>query len=257
MFYVIQENTWNEYHYNLLMEMMERFKLDHEICRFIPFVNKLEATTTRKDVFCFGMIAAAQTAAEMGWYPGSMYNANHNFEVYAPKYGLENMLNGDGKIITFTDDIPLEDERFHVRLTKDSKYFGGEVHTHDSWNEYRQKCIDNYTAEILLNESNLLVSPLKDIQQEVRCWVVGGKVVTASRYKLFDRVSYQNYDDEYYYTDFAQAMVDKYQPAEAFVLDVCLANDQLKVVEVNCINAAGFYHCNLYKLIEALENHFG
>jgi hypothetical protein len=169
---------------------------------------------------------------------------------------MENMLNGDGHIITFTDDIPIDDEEFFVRLTKDSKYFSGEVYTKNSWMEYRQRCIDNYTVEILLNESNILVSSLKDIQQEVRCWVVGGKVVTASRYKLFDRVSYQNYDDEYFYTNFAQAMADKYQPAEAFVIDVCLANDELKVIEVNCINASGFYHANLYKLIEALENHF-
>jgi hypothetical protein len=101
-----------------------------------------------------------------------------------------------------------------------------------------------------------LVAPVKTIQQEVRCWVVGGKVITASLYKIGNRVVYQNYDDESFFVDFAQRMVDKYQPAEAFVIDVCLADDQLKIVEINCINAAGFYKSHMENLITAIENHF-
>jgi ATP-grasp domain, R2K clade family 3 len=51
-------------------------------------------------------------------------------------------------------------------------------------------------------------------------------------------------------------MVDKYQVADAFVIDVCIANDQLQIVEINNINSAGFYDCNMFKLIEALENFY-
>ena len=97
-----------------------------------------------------------------------------------------------------------------------------------------------------------LVSPTKDIQQEVRCWVVGGKVVTTSLYKMGSRVVYENYDHQTEYWDYAQSMVDKYQPAEAFVIDIALADDKLRIIEVNNINCAGFYHCNMNKLIEAL-----
>jgi hypothetical protein len=66
----------------------------------------------------------------------------------------------------------------------------------------------------------------------------------------------ENYDDETRFTEFAQRMVDKFQVAEAFVLDVCEADDELKVVEVNCINCAGFYRADMYKLTMALEKHF-
>lgn len=256
MYYVIQENTFKEVHYDLLIEMMERFNLDHEVAKYIPIVQQVDFKTKRKDVFCFGAVAMVQTAKANDWYPGSMFNENHDFEVYAPKYGMENMLNSDGKVMKFTDLLPIDDEVFFARLTKDSKYFGGAIYSRESWNEHVNTYNENKMTETILNESNILVSSLKDIQQEVRCWVVGGKVITASRYKLGSQVIYQNYDDELFFIDFAQRMVDKYQPAEAFVLDICLVDDELKVIEVNCINCAGFYHCNMYKLINALENHF-
>ena len=51
-------------------------------------------------------------------------------------------------------------------------------------------------------------------------------------------------------------MVDIYQPAEAFVIDVCLVEDDWKIVEINCINAAGFYLCDIQKLITELEYYF-
>ena len=51
-------------------------------------------------------------------------------------------------------------------------------------------------------------------------------------------------------------MIDIYQPAEAFVIDIAVSNDELKVIEINSINSAGFYECNMIKLISALENHF-
>lgn len=257
MFYVIQENVFKEKHYDLLIEMMVKFNFEHEIVKYIPFIHQVDFKTTRKDVFCFGAVAMAQTALKFGWKPGSMLNDNHDFDVYAPKYGLENMLNGDSIIIKFTDPLPPEYDEFFARPTKDTKIFTGSVFTRKSWEDYTYGCDKNDTAQIILAESDILISSTKNIQQEVRCWIIGGKVVSASRYKIGHKVIYQNYDNETFYTDFAQKMVDKFEPAEAFVLDICLSDDELKIVEVNNINSSGFYHCNMEKLIMALEDHFG
>ena len=104
---------------------------------------------------------------------------------------------------------------------------------------------------------DLLRQMISQWLSEERLWAVGGKIVTASSYKIGSRVVYTNYDDESYFVDFAQKMIDIYQPAEAFVIDISLANDKLQVIEINNINAAGFYDCNMIKLITALENNFG
>lgn len=249
MYYVIQRNTFKEHHYDLLIEIIQRYNLEHEIVDYIPFSGEVNFTTQRKDVFCFGAIRLTELAKNFGWYPGSMLNDNHSFDVHAPYFGYENMLNGDGIVIKGTDACPLEDDWFFARPTADSKNFRGQKFDHEQWRIFMKDHPNNHET--------YLVAPVKTIQQEVRCWVVGGKVITASLYKIGHRVVYQNYDGESFFVDFAQSMVDKFQPAEAFVIDVCLANDELKIVEINCINAAGFYHCNLSKLIQALENHFG
>lgn len=255
MFYVIQENVFRESHYDLLIEFLKKYNLEHEIIKFKPFIHEIEHSTDRKDVWCWGSVSMARAAEKYGWKPGSMYNSNHDFEIYMLHYG-KNLLNWDGEIMNLTDPLPSGYELFFARPTKDTKSFTGQVFWDYSWNEWVAESIENKTSNLLMAETRVLIAPLREIQQEVRCWVVDGKVISASRYKLGNRVSYQNYDDESFFVDFAQKMVDIYQPAKAFVIDVCLSNDELKIVEINCINCAGFYHVNMNKLMEAIETAF-
>jgi len=251
MFYIIQENLFREPHYQVLIDTLDRMGLGYELCRFIPFVHEIEFKTDRKDVWIFGAVKAAHVAAKYNWTPGSFYNDNHDLEVQLQKYGRENMLNGDGIIMNIYDPLPEDYVMFFARPTTDTKEFSGQVFMNYSWNEWVES-----TKEIISTDTRVLVAPLKDTQQEVRCWVVDGKVVSTSRYKLGSRVCYENYDHEQGFTDFAQKMVDIYQPAKAFVIDICLYNDEYKIVEINCINCSGFYHVNMQKLVSSLEEMF-
>ena len=56
---------------------------------------------------------------------------------------------------------------------------------------------------------------------------------------------------------FAQQMADTFQVAPAFVMDICLAVDGWKIVEINCINSAGFYRADLRMLVQSLERVLG
>lgn len=56
--------------------------------------------------------------------------------------------------------------------------------------------------------------------------------------------------------NYARDMARIYCPAKAFVLDICLYQDEYKIVEINCINCSGFYDADMSKLIQALENTF-
>lgn len=255
MYYIIQENLFQESHYEILLQTMGRFKFEYEIVKFRPFIHEVEFTTDRKDVFCFGAVAMAHSAKKYGWTPGSMMNENHDFEVYGKHYGTE-MLNHGGKIIEFGDDIPFDDFLFFARPTLDTKIFSGQVFTKHSWKEYVIECTANDAVRLIKSETKVLVAPLKEIQQEIRCWMVGGKAITISRYKLGNFVRYENYDHEEYIKEYAEKMAKIFSPAEAFVLDVAITEEGLKVVEINCINCAGFYHANIQNLIAALEEHF-
>lgn len=263
MYYVIQENLFREFHYNTLIEYLERYNLGHETVPFRPFTDELEVKTDRKDVFFFGSVNGAQIAAKKGWNPGCLYNDSHDFEVYSVPW-REHMLNRDGTVIQFGDPIPDHlGFTFFCRPTKDTKIFSGGTFTRDSYNEWvedskRENQLEKGTFEYIRSLTPLLVAPLKDgIQQEIRCWVVDGEVVTASQYKIGRRVVYQNHDNNEEAMIFAKSLVKKYQPAKAFVLDICLYQDEYYVVEVNCINCSGFYDGNMSKLIQALEKTFG
>jgi hypothetical protein len=91
------------------------------------------------------------------------------------------------------------------------------------------------------------------IIKEWRCWVVAGDVVTWSLYKDGSRVVYRaEIDDDA--LDFARRMV-ALNPgySHAYVIDVCRTEAGLKIIETNCINAAGFYAADLVKLASAIN----
>jgi hypothetical protein len=52
-------------------------------------------------------------------------------------------------------------------------------------------------------------------------------------------------------------MVDLWQPARAFVIDIALTDDEddgwCKVIEVNNINSSGFYSIDMQKFVMAIE----
>jgi len=151
------------------------------------------------------------------------------------------------------DSIPYA---FFARPTKDTKSFSGQPFTKDSWDEWSKEIEDSSMKQTLTRETQILVAPLKTIQQEIRCWIVDGKPVTISQYKIGSRVNYLNMDNNQEAMIFAKQMCKLYCPADAFVIDICLYQDDYKVVEINCINCSGFYDGDMSKLIQALEEKF-
>ena len=57
--------------------------------------------------------------------------------------------------------------------------------------------------------------------------------------------------------DFINDMIKIYEPAEAFVIDVCLLlNGEMKIVEINCFNSSGFYDADIQKIVMSIEDNF-
>jgi hypothetical protein len=272
MHYIIQENVFREEHYDLLQKAIHRLGLSHTIVRIFPFVDKIvdlkdikgesfnvddlpEFVPPTKNVFVFGAIKLARIAADRGWSPGSLMNSNHDFVVYS-QYYKENLLNYDSIIARVGDEFNWEvDQVRFIRPTQDTKAFTGKVFNRNQWREMVEHNLYNFRSD-QFNENTLIqVSTPKNIHKEIRCWVVDGKVVTASQYQLNGRfVLDDNIEPEA--IRFAQKMVKLYRLADAFVIDVCLTDNGWKIVECGCINCAGFYKSNLQRMIMAVDNLF-
>lgn len=99
----------------------------------------------------------------------------------------------------------------------------------------------------------MMLTPPARILQEWRVWIVKGQVVTASLYREGEQVVYRREIDGDALA-FAQSMVDLnpgYAPA--CVMDICRTAEGLRLLETNCINAAGFYAADLLKLAAAIN----
>ena len=84
-------------------------------------------------------------------------------------------------------------------------------------------------------------------------FVVGGNVVTGSLYKQGNVVRSEELVDRdvLYYT---ARMAHRWEPAEAFVIDIAKTSDGFKVIEINNINSAGFYAADCQKIVAAIED---
>lgn len=265
MHYLIQENTFREQNYNLIFDTINKMGLPYNVVKIFPYIDKIcdindipdypydvddipELKVDSEHIFIFGAIKLARISKQKNWYPGSLLNDNHNFEVYK-NYYKSNLLNYNSLIVDVNDKLDWSSHRLFLRPTLDNKKFTGKAFTEDEWKSLLNNSDD-------FENFKIQVSTVKNIQKEIRFWVVGGKVITGSQYRLGNRVAYNAlYDDDA--LKFAQDMVDIYQLAEAFVIDICLSDDEWKIVECGCINSAGFYLCDIQKLITSLEDYFG
>lgn len=257
MHYVLQENVYNENGYESLIRILERTGTPHTFVKVIPFVGELipEPVLTGP-VVCFGTYSMRNTAKKNGWTPGVWDLEEFDYATCIEHWKLE-MLNHDSITFNLKDFGLIKDhsDAFY-RPSGDNKHFSGGIKTH----EEMKKLVDGTLAlredEVfygLQPDTKIIRSSPKEIYSEYRTWFIDGKLVTASQYKQGDRVLYSEVVDEDI-LKYARDLVSVWNPAQAFVLDVCRTSLGLKAVEINTINAAGFYAADMGKIFEAIEN---
>ena len=259
MYYIVQKDVFKEANYNNVIHALDRLNLEYEIVDVIPFVEDFEFKTNRKDVFPFGSLKMARLSQKYGWCPGSQMNDNHDYMVYKDYY-KHNLLNYDSKIIRINDKKFFSKEPFFARPTKDTKVFTGQIFDMYSWEESVKNALHNANelkkqgfTTILDENTEVQISTIKDIKKEIRFWIVKGKIITASQYKLGKRIVLSDIIDKTAYT-FCEKMIKLFELNDAFVMDIALTNDGYKIVECGCINCAGFYVADMQKVIMAIED---
>jgi hypothetical protein len=253
MYYVIQENVFREHNYSKIFDVLTKLDLPFEVVSIPPNTEDLTIESDRTDIFPFGSVRLANISAKNNWNPGSFFGNNHDYSVYS-EYYRDNLLNWGCDVQDITDNIDwLPNEMKFIRPSKDSKVFNGAVYTKIKWDDIVLLVNGRYDG--VIPDIAIQVNSVKKIYKEARVWIVGGKVITSSYYKYNENVVYIS-DVEPDGLAFAQSMVDIYQVADSFVMDICLTPDGWKIVEINCVNCSGFYEGDLQKLVIALEDFF-
>ena len=294
MHWILQSNLFKEEAFERLIETLERFNIPHSQHKVVPFVGTLipvDGAPGLDDidayadpmlakltgpVICMGSYSMRHSAKKYNWTPGVFDLMEAGSFDNCMKHWGHVMLNADSAVVPFSAaSWPAGEKRF-IRPTDDSKYFAGKVIEANEFLDWqRNVCVLKLDYGNSLKPDTLIqVARLKKIYAEYRCWVVKGRIITMSLYKRGDTVVYQNMDGELgrEARDFANTVLRSHDggmdirmiasnvfgwhPAEAFCLDVCDTSEGWKVVEVNTLNACGFYAANLTSLVLALEQSF-
>lgn len=254
MFWVLQKNLYNEDAFAKLLAQLRAHNTPYALVDVIPFSEEtVEECNPEGPVYVCGSTSMAKVARNKGWVPG-YFEDNLNYELTLAHYG-EHMLNADAVVGTMTE-LAHRWDRFFIRPVLDTKQFAGQVMEWDNfvyWRDQLTKMEKLESSYMSLTASDRVVmAPLKPISAEYRFYVVDGRVVTGSLYRVGPQVICSTVVPEHIEA-YAQARVDQWQPSRAFVIDIADTSEGLKVIEINAINSSGFYACDMGKYVAAIN----
>jgi ATP-grasp domain, R2K clade family 3 len=257
MYFLLQSNIKADSDCEKIIQVLEEMGIGYETIELDNDAETINIKADRSDVFVFGSVKLARlTKSNANWYPGSFYGGNHLFEVYSKHY-RDNLLNYKVEVFKFGEAIEwLPNEHKFIKPYKDAKIFTGKVFTQMKWQDFVADSLANPRTPLLTSTSMVQASVPQTIIKEARLWIVGKQVVASVYYRFHNDTAFE-YEVASDGIEFAKAMIDVFNVAEAFVMDICLTFNGWKIVEINCINSAGFYpNLHIKSLIRALHIYF-
>lgn len=271
MLWILNENFYKEEGYLTLVKTLDRLGLSKQIVKTVPMTDRIicadyDSSKAREDVsnipepeidntkpiIIMGSYTLAKIASKRGWAPGAFIK-NLDYVSMRQGFGAENLLNEDMAIVKIRD-LVLTKNCF-IRPVEDSKQFAGKIYSPAEFNGWRDTLLEIGPSDIMDTDTLVVTSSPKDIYSETRCFCVGNKVISSSIYKTGGRVFYDpNVSPRV--IEFATEMIAKWTPDKAFVIDISDGPMGLKIIEMNCLNAAGFYAADVQKIVIALEENF-
>jgi hypothetical protein len=259
---------FNEFGFHRLVDAIKDLNLPYGIFKLRPFDHEIEwvdgtISGGRTPTMIWGTLSVERAAKAYGWHPGVFKNENFDMRVLHREWGGM-MLNADAKFYKL-GEVPSFEGTAFIRPVLDTKSFAGQLINGDEFEKWRNDLFalrDEFTT-VDLNTEVMVASP-KQMTDEARFFVVNREVVAGSMYRIDGRVMYRaistNVPLYQPMWDFADSMVrgDEWRPHEAYVMDVARIApghtwDKFRVIEVNCINSAGFYDCDMRAVVRALE----
>ena len=244
-----------------MADALDRLEIPYTWHKVIPFVGELTPTPTIDDpnaVVMFGSYTLWRYALANDLKPGVFKIRPFVHETLWHPF----LLNGaDALFLTLRDipkHLPDDGKDWFLRPVEDSKEEPGNVKSTGEIIDMANKVLAIEEHEIpkgsLRHDTEMMFTKPIRILKEWRLWVVRDEIVTFSLYKEGPRVIYRHEIDEDA-MDFALGLVEanpEYAPA--YVIDICRTDDGLKMLETNCINAAGFYEADLLKLVSSIDD---
>lgn len=255
--WILQTNIFKEKAVDKMIECFERLNLPYELVKVIPFTNTLPEGITDYDgpVLAYGTTTLLKNIASSDrFFPGMWFNEDtFKPSVWGPAFG-DDWLNKESKVTRVDKVLGLWENPktpLFIRPNSDFKLFSGDVfykYDYEKWLEH----ITNDEFQNLKLDTIVTLSPVKTILAEWRYVIIDGEVIADSMYRKRGQlhISSERSDSSYDATKLAFYIANQeWQPASAYVIDICETHQGFKVIEVNCFNASGYYACNVLDIV--------
>jgi hypothetical protein len=258
MEFVIQHNLMNEDQLRATKDAVAAYP--HRFVGLIPFSREItsDEPLIGTDFIPYGSTLLTSLVHEMGWKGCSFDLRKFNYE--ASMRNRDDMLQHDELYYIGPIDFAIEllrtqdrDRPFFIRPSEDLKQFAGQVIEAGEcadWLEDAMKCDTSGSYKLDANTVVVIANP-RNIQAEWRWFVVGGEVIDGSMYRAHGQLIKQHETNQAVINE-AQVLADKWLPDPCCVMDLALVDDEIKVIEFNCINSSGFYNHNVNDIFAAL-----
>lgn len=253
MHWVIQEGLAHEDGFAAIISYLEKMEIPYTTVKVVPFVGDIIPDINPEgQVICMGSYSMRNIAKKKGWTPGVFDIEYFDYTKVIDAWGTE-VLNHDAVVGKFKEIEPIDDA-FFIRPIHDSKHFAGTIYRKDDFLEWQHRVVKLGLSDAMSLDQDTIVmmSSIKPIYFEFRCWIVDGKIATSSLYKSGSKVMYENG-----IPPTVQEYVDRMLAIHCldipFVMDIALTKDGPKIIELNTLNASGFYAADTQKLANALE----
>ncbi len=238
-------------------------ELGHRVehVRVVPFTHEAVDDLPTVEAYCliYGSTALLNLARKTGWTPAGWDGPAFKLSASIDALG-DAMLNHQAlKVIWCNAGEIVRDQawdKVFVRPDSETKEFAGTIYRMQELEALSKRYAN--ADEMEQRSDPIMVGPLLPLGKEWRAFVVDGSVISVSRYAQ-DRLPNPQTGSPTEVVDFIQEVINVYQPAPCFVVDVAedLSNTDpvLKVVEFNSINSSGFYACDKRAVIKALSDY--
>ncbi len=254
MKWILQENLISKEQVTGFEDVFIKHNIPFERVTVIPFTDNVDVKSKDPVKIPYGSTRMSTFAYENKW-KGMFFNENFKTSIWIKE--REDMLNSDAHFFTVHEAMVAmlhEDEReWFIRPDNDLKEFAGCKRMTSEFVDWVDR-MSGANGNLLNDDTDIVVAPVKNITAEWRWFIVNGEVIDGSLYRLMGRLRKEHEGDIDIINE-AQGLADIWLPHETCVMDTALVKGELKVIEFNCLNASGFYDHDLEKIILAITNH--
>ena len=255
--WVVQSNLISEHNLREIVNILSKNKIPFIDCGVIPFSHDLITTNpipNEKVIIPYGSTRLSKIAFERGW--SGLFFDDKRFMVSRWIKERDDMLNYDSFFLTVKEAGEYftgctENLSWFIRPEKDLKEFNGTISVTDEIGHWMGS-IDSGSFSFS-DDTRIAVAPLKNIVNEWRYFVVDGKVVDGSLYRVNGTLCKEHCNGTY---EHVQSFADKWLPSPVCCMDLCmLDDDSMWVLEFNTFNSTGFYDHDIEKIILAVDKY--